>query len=420
MNPDLRIAVIDDDALAIETVVSFLKAMGFRWIFQFPAAKMALEFMTENPVDFIISDWEMPEMDGLALLKSVRNNSELEKLPFIMIASQISNEKIKIEDAHAAGVDAYLVKPFRMFLLMEKIADVLFERHWATRSGALIVDDDATVREFMNSAMQHLGFSPVHSASDGAEGLKMLETYPSEISIVVCDWDMPKFTGIELLRKVRSTSTLSKMPFIMATAQIPGEKQKLTMAIESDVDHYLLKPFRVNDLKEKVDMVLAKAKAKALPKHILANARSALIHNDYASAEKLFLNVLEKDSQSAEAYLGLAEADLAQDVTKNFDSAIKNLQMAIHIAPAWDRPHIEIAKAYEVNMALEKAIDCMKAAIKICHASADLHFHLGRLLSKRGRLEAGAEELQRAIELNPAHQEALTLLATRSKKGAAT
>ena len=416
MNKNLSILLVDDDMQSIEVVTNYLKSAGFQWIYTLHNGKSALEFLEKNAVDMIISDWEMPEMDGLGLLQAVRNHPKLSKTPFLMIASQTSHEKMKILDAKNTGVDAYLVKPFRNFMLLEKIANVLFEREWSVQRGALVIDDDQSVRDFVSTALKQLGFSPVHVAADGVEGFSKLEANFSEISIVVCDWDMPKMTGIELLRKVRSTSTLAKIPFLMATAQIPGaEMKKLTSAIESDVDHYLLKPFRVNDLKEKIDLALSKAKAKAYPRHLLENAQTALAIGDLESAEKLFTGIVSKYPTNAEAYLGLAKTEFAQDDTKNVDSAIKNIQRAIQLNPAWSVPHIQMAQMFEAKMSLDKAIECIKNAIKKGNVvSADLHYHLGRLYLKRGRADVGAEELKRALEINPNHEEALKLMSGKS------
>ncbi len=416
MNKNLSFLIVDDDMLAIDVVVNFLKSAGFQWLYTQHNGKAALEFLEKNTVDIIISDWEMPEMDGLGLLREVRNNPKLAKTPFIMIASQTSHEKMKVLDAKNTGVDAYLVKPFRKSMLLERISNVLFEREWNGKRGALVVDDDQAIRDFVSTALKQLGFDPVHIAVDGTEGFSKLEANIEEISIVVCDWDMPKMTGIELLRKVRSTSTLARVPFLMATAQIPGsEMKKVTSAIESDVDHYLLKPFRVNDLKEKIDLALSKAKAKAYPKHLLTNAELALASGDFESAENLFMSTITKYPNSAEAYLGLAKTEVAQDETKNFDKAVKNIQRAMQLSPAWPVPHIQLAEMFEAKMSLDKAIECIKNAIKKCNVSSDLHYHLGRLFLKRGRADVGMEELRRAVELNPNHEEALKLLGGSGK-----
>ncbi|MGZ3651895.1 MAG: response regulator [Bdellovibrionota bacterium] len=409
-------AVIDDDDQAREVIVGFLKTMEGAWPLDFSSGQAALDFIKENRIDFIISDWEMPGMDGLELLKHLRINPATARTPFIMVASQMSNEAIRIADAKTAGADAYLIKPFRRHLLMEKISDVLFERRWATRRAAAVIDDDDTAREFIVDAMKQLGFEEVFEAKDGVEGAQIIEDHINEISVVICDWDMPLMSGIQLLRKFRSKPITARIPFIMATAQTPEERKKLDMAIQSEVDHYLLKPFRIKDLKEKVDLVLTNAKSRAQLDHLLSNSQMAIESADYSVAERLFKQILTVDPDNAKAFVGMAEVELWRTPTKNIKEAVIYLEKAIRANPRWDEPHIRLAAVYEKEiMAIEKAIECMKAAIASCHASADLYCNLGRLLLKRGRTDLGIEELKRALELDPRHSEAQTLLAEPSK-----
>ena len=412
----LIFAVVDDDAQAREVIVDFLKVGDDNFPLQFSDGKQAYEYICENRVDFVISDWEMPYLNGLGLLKALRGRPESAQMPFIMIASQMSNEAIKIADAKQAGADAYLIKPFRKALLLEKISDVLFERRWARRRAAVVVDDDETVRSFLAQSMGALGFSPVYEGKTGIEGGGLLDQHLNEVDIVVCDWDMPEMTGIELLRRIRANKQASRIPFIMATAQTPEEQKKLSLAIQSEVDHYLLKPFRLKDLQEKVDMVLAKAKARALNDHLLQNATMAIENRDHNAAERLYEQLLTKDPANSRALLGLAEIELSRSLANDTKMVIRYLERAIAANPRWDVPHLRLASVYEVNvMAIEKAIECLKHAVATCHASAEVHYQLGRLLLKRGRPDLGLAELKTAVELNPAHAEAIDLLANPEK-----
>lgn len=126
-NYNIPILLIDDDALVREVVVEYLQSFGFSNITVFNDPKKALKVIndTKTSVGLIISDWEMPGMNGLTLLKAVRNNPKRNLTRFIMITSQRSMERFKITQAAQWKVNSYVIKPFRAETLKEKIWSVL-------------------------------------------------------------------------------------------------------------------------------------------------------------------------------------------------------------------------------------------------------------------------------------------------------
>jgi len=124
---DLPILVVDDDALVRDVVVEYLKDMGFVNITEAKSAQQALKLI-QSPsfdVELVLSDWEMPEVSGLTLLKAIRQHPDRFALRFVMITSQRSMERFKITQAAQWQVSAYIVKPFRADLLRKKIWDVM-------------------------------------------------------------------------------------------------------------------------------------------------------------------------------------------------------------------------------------------------------------------------------------------------------
>ncbi len=126
-DPDLNILVVDDDAMVRNILVEYLQAMGFKNIFAAKKSSQALLLLQDNKnrFDLIVSDWEMPEVTGLTLLKAVRNNPTRKDTHFILVTSQRSMERLKISQAAQWAVDSYLVKPFRLELFRKKVYTVL-------------------------------------------------------------------------------------------------------------------------------------------------------------------------------------------------------------------------------------------------------------------------------------------------------
>lgn len=124
---ELAVLVIDDDAMVREVIVEYLLSFGFKNVMPVRSGEKALKLLKDEKIklDLILSDWEMPGINGLTLLKAVRNNPKRSVTPFIMITSQQSMERFKITQAAQWHVDSYLVKPFRSEVLKQRIWSVL-------------------------------------------------------------------------------------------------------------------------------------------------------------------------------------------------------------------------------------------------------------------------------------------------------
>lgn len=115
----------------------------------------------------------------------------------------------------------------------------------------LVVDDSATMRRIVVNSLQRVGFADVVEASDGAEALDRLVA----VDFVITDWNMPKMSGAELTRAIRSRPETRALPVIMVTAR--SVRDDILMAMEAGVDSYVVKPFTPQVLREKIDAVLA-------------------------------------------------------------------------------------------------------------------------------------------------------------------
>jgi CheY-like chemotaxis protein len=402
--------VVDDDATARDTVAQYLKSSGYKTVIEVADGEQAIAFVQSARVDFIVSDWDMPKMNGLALLKALKADPKFARIPFLMITSPISTEKLKVADAAAAGVDGYLMKPFRKRTLTQKIAEVLFLRKLDETRGVLVVDDDDEVRGFIAQALAQVGYGPVFVAKDGEEGFTSLCVNAPRIALVLSDWEMPKLSGIEFLRKVRTTRELRYTPFIMVTAQTSEEQKKVRTALEAQVDNYLMKPFRLEDLKLKVDQVFDRAKLEATKRFGLECAATAIREKEPEEAEKILGWVLGVDGENVEAMMGMAQLRYASGSPKARDEAVKWLERAIKLEPSNAQAHLLLAEVHEASMAVEKAIASLRSGVASCHATPAIHFNLSKLLLRRGRFEEGNKELERTLELDPQHAGAQELL----------
>ncbi|MCG6534599.1 MAG: response regulator [Syntrophales bacterium LBB04] len=123
MEKNLKILVVDDFATMRKVVRNLLKQAGFENVVEADDGVNALKVLKGGKIDFIISDWNMPNMTGIDLLRAVRADGELNKTPFLMVTAEALQDNVI--EAVKAGVSNYIVKPFTAEVLNEKITKIM-------------------------------------------------------------------------------------------------------------------------------------------------------------------------------------------------------------------------------------------------------------------------------------------------------
>jgi two-component system, chemotaxis family, chemotaxis protein CheY len=122
-DPTMKILIVDDFPTMRKIIRTLLKQNGFSNFVEAEHGIEAYGILENSPdIEFVVSDWNMPEMTGLELLKAVRANPKLKHLPFLMVTAEA--EKENIIEAVKSGVSNYVVKPFTALVLKEKMAKV--------------------------------------------------------------------------------------------------------------------------------------------------------------------------------------------------------------------------------------------------------------------------------------------------------
>jgi len=122
MNKDINILIVEDFSAMRSILKNLLRDLGFNYTAEADNGESALPMLRAGNFDFLITDWSMPGMDGLTLLKTVRADKQLEDMPVLMVTAEAKREQII--DAAAAGVNGYIVKPFTAETLKEKIENI--------------------------------------------------------------------------------------------------------------------------------------------------------------------------------------------------------------------------------------------------------------------------------------------------------
>ena len=119
VDKNMKFLVVDDFSTMRRIVRNLLKELGFTNVDEAEDGQVALHKLKTQHFDFIVSDWNMPNMTGIELLKAVRADQQIKHLPFMMITAEAKRENII--EAAMAGASGYIVKPFTAATLEEKM-----------------------------------------------------------------------------------------------------------------------------------------------------------------------------------------------------------------------------------------------------------------------------------------------------------
>ncbi len=124
----------------------------------------------------------------------------------------------------------------------------------------MLVEDQPDTSKMIKNMLMEIGVTQVYTSPEGQKAREFMDSADDFIDLIMCDWNMPRVTGIELLRQLRTA--YPNLPFIMVTAR--GDIESVIVAKEAGVSGFIRKPFSLDELKAK--LVKTMAKAATLPK----------------------------------------------------------------------------------------------------------------------------------------------------------
>ena len=121
------VLVVEDAIFVRNFIMIALRTIGISNITEADNGKSALAELKKNNIDLVLSDWHMPEMEGIDLLQAMRADEKLKHIPFLMLTSDVSQDNVR--DAIESGVSDFLAKPFRHAPLIQKVKRLLENGH---------------------------------------------------------------------------------------------------------------------------------------------------------------------------------------------------------------------------------------------------------------------------------------------------
>lgn len=369
-------------------------------------AQTWLEKSTEV-VDYLFTPWECTQekKDRLTAMRAVANASQA------MLFEISSRQDIDWITTlfHAPGiVEAINAKPFRISTFLKTVQAQLTVDLLA-KPCALVVDDEPEVREVVRDYLREFGFSKVLEASHGGEAMHLLEVHRREVSLVLSDWQMPGMTGIELLKALRATPSLRRLPFVIVTSKTPTEQVKTIQAAEMGVNGYLLKPFSLNTFRSQMESVMQETARHRRAEAYLIAGRTLMAQGNPKAEETLQegVKLFPLEASLWEA-LGDSYCLKGRDL-KGAAQAAENYEQSLKLAPLNTPLVMKCFEVYSVLGRMNDAVRLLRGQFQRSEHDDGFYTRLGKVYLQNGEIDAACREFRKAIAANPTNTEAQSL-----------
>lgn len=237
MEDDKQILVVTGSQEKRKNCIDQLVNMKFENTHTANCAAEALKILKDFPISLVLSDWDLPDEDGLELLKTIKLTPSFQGTPFIFLTAHTDENKNR-EAMKYGAVDN--LKITSSSNLQENI-EIILKRGFRN---ILIVEDSAIQRELCIVQLQQIGFEKITGAENGKEALDYLENNP--VDLILSDLKMPVMDGLELLKIVKENPKLKDIPFLILTAESDSENNQ--KAVDLGALDFIAKPSDPDDL----------------------------------------------------------------------------------------------------------------------------------------------------------------------------
>ncbi len=249
MNYHPRILIVDDSAIIRKALTKQMEVYHAQ-ITQAEDGEEAWKAALHADFDLIISDVEMPKLDGFGLCRRLKSNVQTRGIPVIILSSLDSDKDI--EQGFNLGAAAYVSKAEAHLQLNETIEKVLKQSRFSRSRTILAVDDSPTIRRLVTKALEESGFQ-VMTAENGKQAFtRIRERRPD---LIISDINMPEMDGIELCKKIHADPSLAAIPFVIMSAN--SDRAIMRRLLSWGASGYLVKPFNLDQIVITVERLLS-------------------------------------------------------------------------------------------------------------------------------------------------------------------
>lgn len=212
--------------------------------------QQGLDLALKNAYDIIITDVDMPRMDGIELCQQLRSNPQTSKIPIII--SSIFNSDKDIERGFTTGASAYLGKNEVPQFLVKTVNELLWKKKQFQQRKVLVVDDSRSIQQLVAQELADNGFI-ARTAENGRKALELLSAESPDL--ILSDINMPTMDGFELCKTVKADPAYATIPFVVMSTN--DDRSHMNRMVQYGAAAYLVKPFNINQLIVLIEKILS-------------------------------------------------------------------------------------------------------------------------------------------------------------------
>ena len=244
-----QILIADDSAILREVFTKELAQMGIS-VTAAVDGQEALEIATSTSFDMIITDIDMPNMNGFDLCINLKKNPSTKSIPVIMLSSLDS--EANIEHGFKVGAAAYVSKARAGEDLRECVKDILQKALFLREQTVLVVDDSPFIINIVKDGLLQAGFQVI-TAENGKIALKKLKTHKPDL--IISDMSMPEMDGITLCSILQADTSFSGIPFVVMSTS--NDRAVMRRMIQRGACAFLVKPFNIEQVVITAEKILS-------------------------------------------------------------------------------------------------------------------------------------------------------------------
>ncbi len=235
-----RILIVDDSPTIRIGLKRDLAQMG-AIVTEASDGHEGLNIVNSGDFDLIITDIDMPRMDGFTFCNKLKNHKTKNSIPVIILSSKEKEEDIEL--GFKVGASSYIIKSNAKSDLRARVQEILDKNSLLRGRTVLVVDDSASIRNLIEKALTNAGFNVI-SAENGKKALELLSKYTPDM--ILSDLHMPEIDGSALCKNVHADKNLFQIPFIIMSSD--GDLATMRRLLQYGASAYLVKSFNIDQL----------------------------------------------------------------------------------------------------------------------------------------------------------------------------
>jgi len=312
-----KVLVIEDDYATSKLLSNYLNKWGYEPIIMNSGLK-ALEFLEREQVLAIITDIMLPDINGLELLKKIREHKTSKYTPVIVCSVEAEQQK-----AFMMGAVEYFVKPIKYKDLVEVLTSYKLKKD----SNILCVDDDVPTLNLVREAISSVGYNPI-AISHSSQAMGMIKDVQLDLAII--DLDMPEINGFELIKLIKSNPKFTNLPIIIYTGKenFEDDLKKIDGLFTELLDK---RSTNIEDLASTVNAMINRYDEPTPPEEALkqTDLPKILLVEDYKHSQIIVTRLLKKNNFISVVVVENGAEAVEQVKKQKFDIILMDMQMPV-------------------------------------------------------------------------------------------